>query len=59
MAVRIIDGTVTLGIRNCGVANALLGEHAAGDGNGAWIVFIPRSGGSGRVSGGFLPSVKL
>jgi hypothetical protein len=38
MALRIMDGTMTLEIDNCAVATALVGEHAAADGNGVWIV---------------------
>jgi hypothetical protein len=38
MALRIMDGTMTLEIDNCAVATARFSEHAAADGNGAWIV---------------------
>jgi hypothetical protein len=38
MEFRIVDDTMTLEIGNCVVASARLSEHAAADGNGAWIV---------------------
>jgi hypothetical protein len=38
MAIRITDGTMTLGIGECVVATARFSEHAAADGNCAWIV---------------------
>jgi hypothetical protein len=38
MAIRIMDDTMTLEIGDCVVATARFSEHAAADGNGAWIV---------------------
>src|SRR5262249_16483042 len=38
MAIRITDDTMTLEIDHCVVATARFSEHAAADGNGAWIV---------------------
>jgi cytochrome P450 len=38
MAIRIMDDTMALEIGNCVVATARFSEHAAADGNGAWIV---------------------
>jgi hypothetical protein len=40
MAIRIMDDTMALEIGNCVVATARFSEHAAADGNGAWIVSI-------------------
>ena len=38
MALRIMDDTMTLEIDNPVVVTARFSEHAAADGNGAWIV---------------------
>ena len=38
MAIRITDDTMTLQIGDRVVATARFSEHAAADGNGAWIV---------------------
>jgi hypothetical protein len=38
MAIRITDDMMTLEIGNRVVATARASEHAAADGNGAWIV---------------------
>jgi hypothetical protein len=38
MAIRTMDDTMTLEIGNRVVATAWLSEHAAADGNGAWII---------------------
>ncbi len=38
MAIRIMDATMTLEVGDRVVATARFSEHAAADGNGAWIV---------------------
>ena len=38
MGIRITDDTITLEIGDRVVANARFSEHAAADGNGAWVV---------------------
>ncbi len=38
MAIRITDDMMVLEIDNCVVAIARFSEHAAADGNGAWII---------------------
>ena len=40
MAIQITDVTMTLEADNCVVATARFSEHAAAEGNGAWIVSI-------------------
>jgi hypothetical protein len=40
MAIRITDDMMTLEIDNRVVSAARVSEHAAADGNGAWIVSV-------------------
>ena len=47
MALWITDDTLTLDIANRAVATARVGEHAAADGDGAWIASTYRLGCSG------------
>jgi hypothetical protein len=49
MAIQITDVTMTLEIYNCVVATARFSEHAAADGNVAWISRLTRPGGSPAI----------